>query len=71
MKRARGKALSTHYLLMGSVVVGECFPDRDGKAFLLHLKKGTSLNWRDTKKLRLLPAWVIHSPSSLAVESFV
>jgi len=67
MRRARGKAPSTHYLLVGSAVAGECFLDRDGCTFVLRLKKGTSLNWRD--RLRLLPAPATRAPSALPAES--
>jgi hypothetical protein len=67
MRRARGKVPSTHYLLVGSAVAGECFLDRDKCTFVLRLKKGTSLNWRD--RLRLLPASATRAPSPLPAES--
>jgi hypothetical protein len=35
---------STHYLLMGYAVAGECFLDRDGNT-TLRLAKGSSLSW--------------------------
>jgi hypothetical protein len=55
MGRAKTKRFVSHYLLVGSAVAGECFVDGDGSTIVLRLAKGTSLNWRDTKTLRLLP----------------
>jgi hypothetical protein len=56
MSKAKTKRLaSTHYLLVGSAVAGECYLDKDGNTIVLRLAKGTSLSWRDRKRLRLLP----------------
>ena len=50
MSRAKLKRFaSTHYLLMGSAVAGECFLNRDGNTIVLRVAKGTILSWRDRK----------------------
>jgi hypothetical protein len=54
MNRAKVKKPPTHYLLVGSAVVGEGSLDRDSNTIVLRLAKGTNLNWRGRKKLRLL-----------------
>jgi hypothetical protein len=70
MSRAKIKRFaSTHYLLVGSAVAGECFLDKDGNIIVLRLAKGTSLNWRDRKKLRLLPTRPSATASPLPFES--
>jgi len=70
MSRAKIKRFaSTHYLLVGSAVAGECFLDKDGNIIVLRLAKGTSLSWRDRKKLRLLPTRASAIASPLPVES--
>jgi hypothetical protein len=46
MSRAKIKRFaSTHYLLVGSAVAGECFLDKDGNIIVLRLAKGTSLSF--------------------------
>jgi hypothetical protein len=70
MGRAKLKRFaSTHYLLVGATVAGECFLDRDGNTIVLRLAKGTSLSWRDRKKLRLLPTRTAAAASFLPLES--
>jgi hypothetical protein len=69
MSKAKVKKPSSHYLLVGAAVVGECFLDNDGKTIVLRLAKGTSLSWWDKKKLRLLPTWSAAAPSGLPLES--
>ena len=69
MSRAKVKKSSSHYLLVGSAVAGECFLDRDGNTIVLRLAKGTSLSWRDRKKLRLLPTRTAAAPSRLPLQS--
>jgi hypothetical protein len=69
MGRAKTKRFVSHYLLVGSAMAGKCFVDGDGSTIVLHLAKGTSLNWRDTKKLRLLPIRP-RTASPLPAESF-
>jgi hypothetical protein len=69
MSTAKFKKPPTHYLLAGSVVAGECFPDRDGTAFVLRLNKGTILNWKDRTKFRLLPTLTSAIASPLPVAS--
>jgi len=69
MSRAKVKKPSSHYLLVDAAVAGECFLDSDGKTIVLRLAKGTSLSWRDRKKLRLLPTWSAAAPSGLPLES--
>jgi hypothetical protein len=54
---------------VGSAVAGECFLDRDGNTIVLRLAKGTSLSWRDRKRLRLLPTRTAVAPSRLPLES--
>jgi len=70
MKSAKVKNAPTHYLLVGSAVAGEGFLDRDGNTIVLRLAKGTSLSWRDEKKVRLITRIAIGS-SSLPIESVV
>jgi len=69
MKTTKVKRPSTHYLLVGSAVAGEGFLDRDGKTIVLRLAKGTSLSWRDRKKVRLLSARTTAMGSVLPMES--
>jgi hypothetical protein len=70
MSRAKVKRFaSTHYLLVGSAVAGECFLDRDGNTIVLRLAKGISLSWRDRKRLRLLPTRTAVAPARLPLES--
>jgi hypothetical protein len=69
MNRARVKKPPTHYLVVGSAVAGEGFLDSDGSTIVLRLAKGTSLSWRDRKKLRLLPIHPIATPSRLPAQS--
>jgi hypothetical protein len=68
MNRAKVKKPPTHYLLVGSAVVGEGSLDRDGD-IVLRLAKGTNLSWRDTKKVRLLPTFRTAIESPLPIES--
>jgi hypothetical protein len=54
MSRAKIKRFaSTHYLLVGSAVAGECFLDKDGNIIVLRLAKGTSLSWRDQEEVAI------------------
>ena len=69
MSRAKVKKPPTHYLLVGSAVAGECFLDKDGDTIVLRLAKGTSLSWRDGKKLRLLPTRTTATVSRLPLQS--
>jgi hypothetical protein len=69
MGSAKIKKSSTHYLLVGATVAGEGFLERDGNTIVLRLMKGTSLSWRDRKKLRLLPTRINAIASPLPVES--
>ena len=55
MSRAKVKKPSTHYLLAGSVVVGEGFLGKDGRTIVLRLAEGAGPHWQDRTKLRLLP----------------
>jgi hypothetical protein len=54
MSRAKVKRFaSTHYLLAGSAVAGECFLDKDGNIIVLRLAKGTSLSWRGQEEIAI------------------
>jgi hypothetical protein len=65
MSRAKIKRfVSTHYLLVGSAVAGECFLDKDGNIIVLRLAKGTSLSWRDQEGRNSVTASVRDAPSS-------
>jgi hypothetical protein len=56
MSRAKIKRFaSTHYLLVGSAVAGECFLDKDGNIIVFRLAKGTSLSWRDQEEVAIGP----------------
>jgi hypothetical protein len=67
MSTAKKKA--SLYLLVGSTIAGECFPDQDGKSFVVRLNRGTNLSWRSRKKLRLLPTLTGAIPSRLPAQS--
>jgi hypothetical protein len=61
MSTAKFKKPSTHYLLAGSVVVGEGFLEKDGSTIEIRLAEGASLHWKDRTKFRLLP---VHRPEA-------
>jgi hypothetical protein len=63
MSTAKFKKPSTHYLLAGSVVVGEGFLEKDGSTIEIRLAEGASLHWKDRTKFRLLP---VHRPTAKA-----
>jgi hypothetical protein len=69
MNRAKVKKPPTHYLLVGSAVVGEGSLDRNSNTIVLRPAKGTNLSWRDTKKVRLLPTFRTAIESPLPIES--
>ena len=69
MSTAKFKKPSTHYLLVGSAVAGQCFLDGDGDTIVLRLVRGTNLSWRGRKKLRLLPVQPPAAPFPLAAQS--
>jgi hypothetical protein len=66
MSTAKLKRLaSTHYLLVGSAVAGECFLDRDGNTIVLRLAKGTTLSLAREE----VPTRTAAAPSRLPLES--
>jgi hypothetical protein len=60
---------SSHYVLAGSLVVGEGFLDSDGSTIVLRLAEGASLHWQDRTKLRLLSVRRPTATASLPAES--